>query len=204
MKTYYRSFVLFFLIFSFSILFVSCSQESGITSPDESNAALMAKTAVIPTVKINHAIDTVITLPKSKITITISKSVSVSKISSIDDYLLIQKTSPKTKTSTIQGINPNLRQCQYEFDTVTFWQSEFQYKPMPGKSLGIFNDLNLITYHDALNIYGFSLAGANGFSEIASVRAAGYNYSNIMVEYVNPTSALAILPDTTLYPKCGY
>jgi hypothetical protein len=208
-----RSFVVFSLLLSLSFLFVSCSQESGITSPNLNNTGPMAKAAAkvaanlasIPTVKINHTIDTVITLPKSKKTITISKSVSTDKISSLDDYLLSQNELSKSKSETIQNVNPNLKYCQYEYDTVTIWTSEFQYRPMSGKSIGIFNDLNLISYSDALNIYGFSLAGVQGFGNIASAFNAGFPYSNILVEYLNPTSALATLQSNpNLYPKCGY
>jgi hypothetical protein len=165
----------------------------------------MAKSAVVPTVKINHVTDTVLTLPNSKVTITINKNVSMKKIAAIDDYLVAEKTLPKLKLPTIQSAKPNLQNCKYEWDTVTFWESEFQYKPMPGKSLGITNDLNLITLQDAKNIYGFSFAAAQGFDNIATVFNAGFDYEHIMVDYLNPTSALAILQSTpNLYPKCSY
>ena len=144
----------------------------------------MAKSAVVPTVKINHVTDTVLTLPNSKATITINKNVSMKKIAAIDDYLVAEKTLPKLKLPTIQSAKPNLQNCKYEWDTVTFWESEFQYKPMPGKSLGITNDLNLITLQDAKNIYGFSFAAAQGFDNIATVFNAGFDYEHIMVDYL--------------------
>ena len=182
MKNSYRSFAVFFLLFSFSILFISCSQESGITTPNEGQATSMVKNAVIPTVKINHDVDTVIILPQSHTTIIISKSVSMDRIALMDDYLMAEKKSPNSKKSTApitQSIKPDLRLCQYEFDTVTFWEAE-NYSPAQGKTLGICT--NEITWSKANYQYGFSKIFVTSAADIDNAYSAGYSYDNMMYQ----------------------
>ncbi len=56
MKTFYSSSVVLFILISFSILFVSCSQESGITTPNVNNGKALTKTAELTSSSINHSL----------------------------------------------------------------------------------------------------------------------------------------------------
>jgi hypothetical protein len=170
----------FFLFFFYSVLFIGCSQENGITGPNLNQGEAMAKVAVVPRVKIDHTTDTVLTLPNSKVTITINKNISMKRIAAIDDYLVAEKTSPKSKssTSTIQSLKPNLRFCQYEYGAATIWTSQNQYAPISGKYLGIYTDQ--ITFSQACNQYGFSKIYVTSTSDMDNAYRAGFSYSNMM------------------------
>ena len=205
MKTYIT--ILSFTLFIFTLILglSSCGNENFLTSPpseNKSNIKPAKKTTALTTSSIDQLADTMITLPKSKITISVNKNVSIYIISAIDNSLQLKKNS-NNHNQTPQSISPNLQWCPY--DTVILWETEMQYKPVSGKYLGISNDLNIISLQDAKNIYGFSMVAVNGFDNIASAKNAGFNYQNIMVAYINPTSALATLQDhPSQYPECGY
>ena len=141
--------------------------------------------------------DTVVTLSKSGKTLEVPKSITKKQLKELDNYL------SKHKNLTTQTISPNALTCGLYISY--YWEFESEYQPVSGKLLGISNDLNIVTLQDAKKIYGFSLAAVNGFDNIASAKSAGFDYSNIMVAYLNPTTALATLQSNpNQYPKCGY
>lgn len=118
----------------------------------------------------------------------------------VDKYF----STHKKVTANTNSVTPLLRDCTTHIDYG--YEQEMQFQAVAGKSLGISNDLNIILLKDAKNEYGFTLAAAPGLDAIDSVNGAGFDYSNIMVAYLNPTNALTILRDTINYhyPKCGY
>ena len=145
------------------------------------------------------ATDTLITLKKSGKVLMLPKGLSSKQIDKLDKFL----SQNKTPAATASLMQPNAEMCGWH--TTYGWEYEDQYQSVAGKALGISNDLNIISLQDAKNIYGFSLVAVNGFSNIDSAENAGFEASNIMVAYLNPTTALAILQSNpNQYPKCGY
>ncbi len=203
MKNLIHVSILFVLLSLFTVILQSCSSENAITSPPNTqskttslNTKSMAK-QITNTNSISP--DTSVYLPLSKKTILVSRSMSAEKIAMVDKYFSTHKNI-STRTNVI---SPNLLTCgvHLEYD----YEQEMDFQAVAGKSLGISNDLNLISCSDAKNIYGFSLYAASSFDNIETVHGAGFPYSNIMVSYLNPTNALAILQDTSKhYSKCGY
>ena len=82
MKNFKCHLILFFILFSFPFFLESCSNESTLTSPleNKSDKITMSKPSVDIVATINHSIDTIITLPNSRISIVISKNLSTDKI----------------------------------------------------------------------------------------------------------------------------
>lgn len=202
MKNSIRLLVFFTILFSLPIVLGSCSSESTLTSPSENknNTAPMPKVLANSTATIDHTIDTVITLPKSKISVVVNKNLSIDKIRIMDDYYSTHTISQSSKNKispTLQSISPNYRWCPYHTDTISVLQN--QYGQVPGKSLGIDDGSYIISLKDAHDIYGFSLAYANGFNDISNLEAAGYSDSNIMVGVGDPSKA-----HPNQYNKCGY
>ena len=202
MKNIIRVFIFFVPLFIFAVILQSCSSENSITSAsppppiNNSSTTTMAKTTTLTT---STSPDTTVYLPLSKKTIRVSKSMSAEKIAMVDKYFSTHK-SIGVKTNSV---SPMLRDCTTHIDYGG--ELEMQFQAVAGKSLGISNDWSIISDSDAKNIYGFSLCAAFGFDNIASVHNAGYDYPNIMVEYLNPTSALSVLQyNPNQYPKCGY
>ena len=203
MKAYLTNLVIFLFVFSIIIILQSCGNENMITeapSSNQKNNAALEKTSVINTATTSVSIeDTVVLLPKSKVTIAVKKGLSSDKITLLDDYF----SKHKKLFTKSNYITPMLRDCTTHYDY--YWTEENQYQPVSSKSLGISNDLNIISLQDAKIIYGFTLAAVSGFDNISTAYNAGYDYPNIMVAYLNPTSALDLLQSNpNLYPKCGY
>ena len=187
MKTSYRSFAVFFLLFSFSILFVSCSQESGITSPNESQATTMAKNGCIATGSINHSTDTVISFPKSKKEVVLPKGFPADKIKLMDDYMATHNISVKT-----QVVQRNTLSCG-TYITNNFVTTNY-FEPAYNKYIGICTDY--LSYYKC-HSYGFNqyFVGNNQdavqFSNaIQTAIDSGFSASNIMADLGNsPTFA---------------
>ncbi|MHB9004812.1 MAG: hypothetical protein ACYC6C_12280 [Coriobacteriia bacterium] len=147
MKSLSGSFAVFFLLFSFSIFLVSCSQESGITTPNESKATPMAKMAVLPTAIFDHAKDTVIILPKSGKTLIVKKTAPATQLALLDAYLQTHTISH----SPAGAIHPNAGRY---YQTVSYWELENQYQPVSGKYIGIWSSKE--TPQQMHDQYGFT------------------------------------------------
>ncbi len=175
MKNIIRVSIFFVPLFIFAVILQSCSSENTVTSPPTSNISTMTKKVDIATFTINHNIDTIITLPKSGVTIRVSKNVPANRIAIIDDYLLTNDTA-KTTAPIPQKISPNLRWCPY--DTNITWESQNQYKQVPGKYLGIWtNNVDWTKLHDQ---YGFTNIFAD-FSSATNALAAHFQHDSIMI-----------------------
>jgi hypothetical protein len=200
MKTSYPSLSVLFLLFSFSILFVSCSQESTITAPNENKVTPLAKAAVVPTGSINHLTDTVITFPKSGKTLSVSKSYTANQLAQIDNYLATHNI-PVVKSLVV----PNALSC-YQRWTYNYIM-ENRFEPADQKNIGIWCDY--LTPAQCLN-YGFNQYFVYDFSNINlninSAITAGYQAANIMASLGgNYTNALSYINGiTSLTPNVGY
>jgi len=184
-----KAFIVSFLLFFTSILFISCSNEPNITMPDEKTVTPLAKEEPIINTKINHDIDTVIFLPESKETVTISKEVSQSKIKAIDKYLVNQN---KTKNqSTTESLSPNYRLCPY--DTIRSYLSQNQYRHNPDKHMGIMVTSDIISWTQAYNQYGFD-----------ELFIGPGDYSTATTIHFNPDSLMMGLPPGQLINDLNY
>ena len=196
MKTSYHSFEIIILLFSFSIFFVSCSNEPGITTPNENLATNMAKTVVLSTASFDHTLDTVITFPKSGKTIVISKSFTAKQIADIDNYMATHNILTKSAT-----MSPMLLDCSVR--TFTNWELENTYQTELGKYLGIWCDY--LTPAQCRN-YGFNQlfipCSDNGTinSNITTAVNAGFSTQNLMVGLgsSNSANAAGIINGTTV------
>ena len=108
----------------------------------------MAKTAFLPTGSINHLTDTVITLPKSGKTIVVSKDISSDKLAGLDNFFANHSASPSGR------VQPNLLSCNQH--QVTYMEMENIYQTIPGKQLGIWDDVRQANWPTYYNIYGFN------------------------------------------------
>jgi hypothetical protein len=198
MKSLVCSHSVFFILFSFSILFVSCSHESAITSPNENNAATIAKTAVVPTSSINHSKDTVITLPKSGKTLVVGKNTNTNQLALLDTYLQTHTVSDKPATT----VSP---MAGYYTQTVSYWELQNDYQPVSSKYIGIWCDYltpaQCYTY--GFNQYAVSGSASNINQQITQATSAGFVTPNIMILLPTDfyTNALSIIANTT---HCGY
>ncbi len=135
---------------------------------------IMAKTAALPASSINHAVDTIITLPKSKMIFVVKKNYSAKKLAIMDDYFSTHtiSTAPDTK-----AINPYYQWCPLRYDTN--WVLQNQYQPVAGKYLGIWSDkLSPMKLH---NQYGFTYYVV-GFGQSGDTSITNYfPLQNLMV-----------------------
>ncbi len=130
-----KLFSIFFVSFCLTIILQSCSNENLITTPTDNKGEMkpMTKTVALPTSSINHAADTVITLPKSGKTFLFSKNIPASMLNKIDEYLTKHTISFSTRT-----MQPNLPSCNQHGEQ--YWELENQYQPINGKTLGIWQN----------------------------------------------------------------
>ncbi len=192
-----KLFSIFFVLVFVTIILQSCSNENIITSPptEKENNTSMKKTTTISQAKVSSSSgDTVIYLPISKKTLTVSRSLSAEKIAMLDKYFSNHKIPTRNKT-----IKPYIQDCStyYEYE----WENENQFSPVSGKLLGIWQSDDIITLDTARITYGFSLAYATGFNSISKLEGANYADPNIMVGIGDPTVALGQVKN---YNKCGY
>ena len=140
MKNSIGSIVFYVILFSISILFVSCSSESTITSPPTAKNITTASTTMTKQVAVTTSSpDTIVFLPVSKKTIDISKGMSAKRIAILDKYLSTHTIPTKT-----QVVSPNALSCNLHFDYS--WELENQYQSISGKHLGIWVTPNVISY----------------------------------------------------------
>ena len=164
-----------FIIVFMAIILYSCSNENLITSPQgtKENLSPIAKTVITPTVSINHSLDTVITLPKSKLSVVVKKNYPANRISILDNYLSTHKVSSSIQ---MQKISPDYRWCPYHYDTT--WVLQNQYEPAPGKYLGIWTSrLDWTKCHDQ---YGFTYI-ATTFGGVSNALGANFDQNKIMI-----------------------
>ncbi len=149
----------------------------------KTNINTMAKTAVLPTSTINHSIDTIITLPKSKITIVVKKTYPANKLAIMDNYFSKHAIS---KTSQPQTIKPLYPWCPLRYDTS--WVLQNQYEPADGKTLGIWID-----WLSPSQVYtlGFREIFINNTTDRDADYDAGFQYQNMMVHITNQADAQA-------------
>jgi hypothetical protein len=165
----------------------SCSSENGITSPPEDKTTALAKTNVLPTTElpsfhINHSIDTVIKLPKSGKTILVSKTWSAQIIASIDDYNVAHPNISSIPFKNANVILPMDYCYECEYDSIG-WEMEMQFKPAPGKMMGISTDIiNLFTcYQYGFNQYITSASDSNSFKTNVAAAEQYFSPNNIGV-----------------------
>ncbi len=142
------------------------------------NAKTLAKSTTaqittLPPTSIDHAADTIITLPSSKKTIVIQKGLPANMIAELDKYF---KTNKNLKTKNIT-VSPNTVTCGLHI--ATYWQLVEQYQPISGKHIGIWtNILSPRILHDQ---YGFTYYMV-GFGESGDTSITNYfPLSNLMV-----------------------
>jgi hypothetical protein len=143
----------------------------------------MAKTTVLTTGSINHSTDTLITFPKSKKTLVLSKNYSAKQLAEIDSFLTTHTI--RTKTSSM---SPQLQNCADR--TFTNWEIENQYQSVPGKYLGICT--NVITIYKAYRQYGFNSLYVSSTTDIDSARNDGFSYDSLMWGLSNSGTLLSI------------
>lgn len=170
-----KLFSIFFALFVLTIILQSCGNENLITAPQESkvNIKPMAKTVTLPTATIDHTIDTIITLPKSKITIVVKKNYPANKIAIMDDYF---STHTISKSPQRHNIKPYYQWCPYHYDSS--WVLQNQYASVSGKNLGIWT--NYISIYQARNQYGFTSLFVSSVQDIDSAINDGFTNNNLM------------------------
>jgi hypothetical protein len=185
MKTSNRFFAVIILLF-FSIYFISCSQESDITSPNENTLKVISKTTDLPHSVVDYSKDTVITFSKSGKRLIVSKKLSANQLSQMDDYLATHSLSTKTSS-----VSPQLQNCS---DVVEYsWSLLQKYSLLPGHHMGIWLSTDVISYSQAYNQYGFNEVCIN-YDEAIAVNQAGFkNSDSIMVRVSSSTSPSYIL-----------
>ncbi len=168
-----------FLIVFMTIILYSCSNENLITSPSTANSKTkINKTTVDNSFTgastINTTVDTIITLPNSKMTISIKKGLPASKIRLLDEYF----SQNKNISTLSNSITPNLRDCTtyYEYD----WVYQNQYRSVSGKHLGIWASSDVISLSKAYNQYGFNEVSID-FSDTSNAFQAGFKPDSIMI-----------------------
>ena len=175
MKFSLKTLYLFLFVFSSLIILQSCGSENLITAPNESNSVPMLKVSTLPTIHINHKVDTTITLPKSKLQIVINKNYSNSNLLVMDNYYAANKNSSTIKTQSIQ---PNYRWCPYHTDSVMVLFDIYQ--PAPGKNMGIWPNLSVESIAFCWQ-YGFNQILLPDLSYYNEAKVAGYEDYNIGV-----------------------
>jgi type 1 fimbria pilin len=180
--------ILFVFNLSFLLGLQSCSFESTITQPTEKsvNNLELRKTNVL---KISNTNDTIIVLPKSNISIIISKDISSDKIKILDKYLFEHKN-----ISELQIVTPNALSCDIYIERYMVLQN--QYRSVVGKFLGIWTDL--ITMSKCYNTYGFNNIFV-GTSNIPSAHSAGFKFDSIMVPIDSYSTAFGTISTANSY-----
>ncbi len=153
----------------------------------KSSSKTLAKTKTLSVATtINATEDTVITLPKSQLTISVKKGMSTKEIKLLDQYFSKHKNIP-TQPNTI---TPNVQDCTtYEEEG---WVYQNQYQPTSGKKLGIWGDW--LTPSQAYTL-GFREKIITNSSQRNSALQAGFTTNNLMLQMVSQSTYQSQLSD---------
>jgi hypothetical protein len=181
MKTSIVLFVSFCFLLSLPVFFVSCSSENSITQPSEKETNVNKSLAKVTSSSIDSTIDTVITIPNSKMQIKISKTTPSDKINQIEKYFSSHNVSTKT-----QNVIPLTQDCTTYYQYT--WVLQDQFKGESGKNLGI--ECNWVSDGALRNTYGFSMLLVSNNTDIDNAHSAGFHYDSLMLQLSNYGGAM--------------
>jgi hypothetical protein len=170
-------------LISIIIFMNGCRPDSEITS-STSSAAINEQTNLT-----GSGADTIVQLPLSKKTVTISKKLTPEKIALLDKYF-----SSGSAKSALSKITPNLVACGTHSES--WWWPTGEYQAISGKLIGIFLSPNVVSYANARNKYGFSKVYADCAAAIDSAHKYGFGYDSIMYAIGNASQAAAQISES--------